>query len=262
VTYGSGQLPLAIAHRGGAGIGLENTMAAFRRSTALGVRYLELDVRLTRDGVPVVFHDPAIFYAGRSRRLADLTLAELSRVELAPGLWVPTLADVLHAFRDSLFMIDVKDFAVMAPALDLVEHYDAVRRVCFTGGWDSTLRLARERFEGIHTALGWGRTSGLLTCGRAGLRASRWRSAATFVHMPLRLGRLNVYLPRMVELTHRLDMRLLVWGVEDPATMHRLLDDGVDGLITDRPDLLREVLLARGQWRPDPTRFGFSPHAL
>lgn len=253
MTYGSGALPLAVAHRGGASIGLENTMEAFRRSTALGVRYLEFDVRMTRDGVPVLFHDPSIDFAGAPRRIADLTLAELGQVELAPGLWVPTLADVLHAFRGSNFMVDMKDPEALGPTLDLVEHYDAVERVCFTGGWDSTLDAARERFEGIHTALGWGRMSGLLTCGRTGLRASRWRSSATFVHIPLRLGRISTYLPRVVEMTHRLDLRLMVWGVEDTTTMHRLLDDGVDGIITDRPDLLREVLVARGQWSFAPT---------
>ncbi|UDY24654.1 glycerophosphodiester phosphodiesterase family protein [Nocardioides sp. Kera G14] len=247
--YGSGTLPIAVAHRGGAGIGLENTMEAFRGSLALGIRYLEFDVRMTYDGVPVLFHDPTLQrIAGRPEAIADLTLEELSMVELAPRVWVPTLADVLHAFPQANLMVDLKDPAAMAATLDLIEHYDASSRVCLTGGWDRTLKLARDRFPDVHSNMGWGRMTTLLTCGRTRLKASRFRSEATFVHVPYRLGRVRSYVPRVVEIAHDLDLRVMVWGVEEPATMHRLLDEGVDGLITDRPDLLRDVLIERGQW--------------
>ncbi|CAN5213616.1 glycerophosphodiester phosphodiesterase [soil metagenome] len=249
--YGSGTLPIAVAHRGGAGIGRENTMEAFRRSTALGIRHLEFDIRLTRDRVPVLFHDQTLeAVTGMPTPITALTLEELSQVEVAPGLWVPTLADVLHGFATASLMIDIKDAAAMTPVLDIIDDFGATDRVCLTGGWDRHLRRARARFPGVHTNLGWGRMSMLLAGGHARLGASRLGSKATFVHLPYRLGRFQSYVPRLVGLAHDLDLRVMVWGVDEPSVMHRLLDDGVDGLITDRPDLLREVLISRDQWLP------------
>lgn len=247
--YGAGNRPLAVAHRGGAGIGLENTMQACQRSWALGVRYLEVDIRLTRDGMPVLFHDATLERAcGRPVAVADLTLEQLSQVELAPGVWVPTLADVLHAFPGANLMIDIKDPAAIAPVADLVDSFGAAARSCFTGGWDRHLKLARDRLPAAQSNLGWGRMTSLIVCGRTRLKVSRFGSGATFVHLPFRLGRFQSYVPRLVHAAHDLDLRVMVWGIEDPATMHRLLDEGVDGLITDRPDLLRDVLIAREQW--------------
>lgn len=226
-------------------------MEALRRSHALGIRYLEVDVRLTRDRVPVLFHDPTpVAVTGRAVPVAQMTLAEIGEIELAPGVWVPTLADVLHGFGDANLMIDIKDPAAMGPVLDLVDDFGAAQRTCFTGGWDRHLRLARDRFPDIHSNLGWGRMTMLMAGGHTRLRAARFGSRATFVHLPYRLGRFRSYVPRLVALAHDLDLRVMVWGVDSPNLMHRLLDEGVDGIITDRPDLLRDVLISRGQWSP------------
>ena len=73
-------------------------------------------------------------------------------------------------------------------------------------------------------------------------------ASAPFAHVPVRLGRVPVFADRVVHMAHDLGVRVVVWTVDDPALMHRLYDAGVDAVITDRPDLLREVLLARGQW--------------
>ena len=74
--------------------------------------------------------------------------------------------------------------------------------------------------------------------------------------MPLRLGRMPVFVQRLVDGAHGIGVRVVVWTVDEPGAMHRVLDAGVDGVITDRPDLLREVLIARGQWLPVPATPG------
>ena len=253
--YGEGAQPIAVAHRGGAGLGIENTLQACRRSWALGITHLEFDVWLSRDDVPVVLHDRDLTrLTGRRQRVGETTLAELSEIELAPGVWIPTVADVLHTFPTANFMIDLKDPAAMGAVLELVARYDARDRVCFTGGWDRSLRVARELFPTVHRNLGFGRMSTVVACSRLGFRASRFGADATFLHVPHRLGRVPIHHPSIVRRAHELDLRVMVWGVEDAETMHRLLDDGVDGLIVDRPDLLRDVLISRDQWEPAASR--------
>jgi glycerophosphoryl diester phosphodiesterase len=248
--YGTGSAPLAVAHRGGAGLGLENTMGAFRRSVALGLRYLEFDVRLTADGVPVLFHDAALQrIAGRPGRIDELTLEQLSKVRLPGTTWIPTLADALHAFPDALFMVDMKDPKAIGPVLTQLERHHAIGRSCIAGSFD---RRVTEAYGGIDASMSPRLMSVLLACGRrAPVPMGRLDlNGATYAHIPLRLDRLVTYTPRVIHRAHDLGLRLVVWGVEDAATMHRLLDDGVDGIITDHPDRLRDVLIARGQWVP------------
>lgn len=255
-TYGSGTLPLAVAHRGGAGLALENTMAALGASWALGVHHLEVDVRCTADGVPVLLHDASLRTGtGRMARIIDVSVEELRSVTLAGGHQVPTLAQVLLAYPQACLMVDLKDPAAAEATLGAIRDAGATDRVCLTGGWDGWLARARDVLDDVATALGWRAMAAVLASGRlAPLRACTWRPGATFAHVPLRLGGLPTYTPTLVRRSHDLGLRLLVWGVESPTAMHRLLDDGVDGIITDRPDLLREVLVARGQWPTAPSR--------
>lgn len=255
IAYGSDTAVLAIAHRGGAALSLENTLEACARSYALGFRYLEVDVRLSADGVPMLFHDASLLrLAGRRRDLGTLTAAELSDVVLRDGQHIATLAEAMVRFRDAYFAIDVKESGAVPAVLAVVRELDATDRVCLTGGWDSSLRRGRDILApGIATSLGWRGSSAVVATGRARLGTPWWRSGAAFAHVPLHLGPVPTYGPAVIERAHRLGMRLIVWGSRTSAQMHRLLDDGADGIITDHPDVLREVLIARGRWsRPIP----------
>jgi len=234
-------------------------MAALRRSVALGLRYLEFDVRLTADRVPVVFHDATLQrITGQPGRVADLTLERLSEIELPGRTWIPTLADVLHAFPDAFFMVDLKDPKAIGSVLAQLERHHAVARSCVAGSYD---RRVTEAYGGIDASMSPRLMSVLLACGRrAPVPMGRLDlNGATYAHIPLRLDRLVTYTPRVVCRAHDLGLRLVVWGVEDADTMHRLLDDGVDGIITDHPDRLRDVLVARGQWLPPTARPTWKP---
>ena len=243
MRYAQGPGPLAIAHRGGAGLAAENTLEAFRRSYALGVRYLETDVRLTRDRHLVAFHDawlnrvtPA---AGpvRARTLAELTrLPVLGRETILP------LDRLLGSFPDACFTVDIKHRGVMEPlAALLVTH--GVARFCVAAARGEWLRELRSLVgPDLCTALSWRDLVNLA------YRPRESYADARFAHIPLRLGRLPVFRDELVARAHDAGVRAIVWTVNDAETMHRLLDNGVDGIITDRPDLLREVLVARGQW--------------
>jgi glycerophosphoryl diester phosphodiesterase len=234
--------PLAIAHRGGAGLAAENTLDAFALSYALGVRYLETDVRLTADGVPVLFHDAQL------RRLTGVAgRIERSRLSDLPP-WVPTLEGVLAGYRNSCFTVDIKVAGAVGPVVDVVRRTGCAARVCVAGAWDSTLdQLGDLIGPDLSIAMGWRALFGLVTAAGGRSRARR-PVRARFAHVPVRMGRLPIFRDALVERAHDIGVRVVVWTVNDPSTMSRLLDAGVDGIITDRPDLLREVLISRGQW--------------
>lgn len=102
----------------------------------------------------------------------------------------------------------------------------------------------------MRTALGWRSLAVLVACAKAGVRPPLGVATGEFVHVPVSVGRVPLVAERLVQMAADLGVRVLAWTVDEPALMHRLLDLGVDGVITDRPDLLREVLVRRGQWRP------------
>ncbi|HEV7171744.1 glycerophosphodiester phosphodiesterase family protein [Pedococcus sp.] len=251
MAYGAETSPIALAHRGGAGLAPENTLAAFSLATALGLRYLETDVRLTADRHLVCFHDERLDRVTDARGpVRRHTLASLRAVRVAGTEPVPTLVEALEAFPDARFTVDLKERDAIAPLVRVLRHSDFRERVCVAGAWDGWLATVRQAVPGVRTALGWRSLSALVCSARAGMPPNRRCATAEFAHVPLRLGRVPVFVERLVEGAHRIGVRVVVWTVDDPVQLTRLLDAGVDGIITDRPDLLREVLLARGQWTP------------
>jgi glycerophosphoryl diester phosphodiesterase len=237
--YGAGRGPLAIAHRGGAGLAAENTLDAFGRAYALGLRYLETDVRVSADGECLAFHDATL----------DRVLGRPGAVRTTPSRYlrhrgVPTIAEVLRAFPDAYFTIDVKDEAAVMPLAKTLIETDAAHRVCAAGAWDGWLaRLRHEVGPELTTALGWRALATLLASAPTNLIPPWWHDPGRFAHVPVRL--MNT---RLLARAHALGVRVVTWTVNDPRRMHRLLDVGVDGIITDRPDLLRDVLIASDQW--------------
>jgi glycerophosphoryl diester phosphodiesterase len=253
-SYGDHTGPLAIAHRGGMGLAPENTLAAFGRATALGLTYLETDVQTTRDGHVVCFHDATLRrVTGHPGRVADLDLADLRRLRVDGTDQVPTLAEAMATFPGAFFAIDIKDEAsIGAMALLLRAHPRWAERICVAGAWSAWLRRLQDEVPGVTTALGWRSLTTLIACSRGGVRPPALRSGGAFAHVPMRLGRLPIHSQRVIARAHEMGVRVVVWTVDDPGTMRTLLDAGVDGIITDRPDVLRDVLICGGQWTPPP----------
>jgi len=252
MRYGEEHGPLAIAHRGGLALGPENTLATFARATALGMRYLETDVHTTSDGALVCFHDLTLArLTGATGGVADYSLSALRRLRVEGREPIPTLAEAMAAFPETRFAIDLKDDAA-GPALValLSANPSWARRICIAGAWSNRLLRVQHAIPDVTTALGWRALTTLIAASRSYARPPAGVATGTFAHVPLRIGRVPIYAERIVRRAHALDIRVAVWTVNDLPTMHRLLDAGVDAIITDHPDLLREVLIARGQWAP------------
>jgi glycerophosphoryl diester phosphodiesterase len=252
---------LAFAHRGGARhpeiVGLENTLAAFDHAVRLGYRYLETDVHTTSDGVLLAFHDDVLDrVTSRVGRVAGTTYVDLADALIGGREPIPEMADLLEHFPSARFNIDLKSETAVAGLADLVERTRVHDRVCIGSFSDARLRAFR-RLVSRPVATSYGPVGvGLsrLAPRRLAETVLRGRGDALQVphRLPSRIGRplagLTVVTPQFVERAHAGGRPVHVWTVDDPAEMHHLLDLGVDGLMTDRTDVLRDVLVSRGQW--------------
>lgn len=229
---------------------MENSLCAFRRAAAEGYRYLETDVRATRDGVVVVQHDATLDRTtDGSGALAQLDWAAVRTARIGGREPVCRLADLLEELPDALFNIDVKTDLAVAPILDLLHRTGGWGRVCIASFSEARLRRMRKA-AGPRL---------LTSMGTASAVALRLRSALPFLplrlpvsgalaQLPVRSQGITVVDRALVRHAHRLGLEVHVWTVDRAEEMRRLLDLGVDGLVTDRPDVLREVLRAHGVW--------------
>jgi glycerophosphoryl diester phosphodiesterase len=240
--------PLAMAHRGGAGYppnrGIENTMAAFRRAVELGFRYLETDVRASRDGVAVLVHDRTLErLAGRSEAVADVGWDELRQYRIGGREPVATLPELLAAFPGVRLNIDVKSDDALAPTLTAVRAAGAEDRVCLASFSDRRVRRIR-RLAGprIATSCSAWEVVLLLLSPLRRLRATGRRRGASSVQVPRRSRGFRVISERFVARAHEAGLQVHVWTIDDEETIRGLLELGVDGLISDRIDVLADVL--------------------
>jgi glycerophosphoryl diester phosphodiesterase len=240
--------PLAFAHRGGAAQGDENTEQAFARAVAAGYRYVETDVHATRDGVAVVMHDDTLDrMTGVRARVSELSYPDLASIRVAGAAAIPTLGEVLEAWPRIKFNIDIKADAAVAPTIDAVVRAGAQARVLLASFSDSRLRAVRTRLK-VATSLARGEVRNLWLASRIGRRI-RVPESAVAVQVPVRQGPLRVVDRRFIGLSHRLGLQVHVWTIDDPDEMVGLLDLGVDGIMTDRIDLLKAVFGQRGVWK-------------
>jgi len=238
---------MAVAHRGGAALGAENTVQAFQRAVDMGFRYLETDVRMTSDGVCVAFHDRDLSRVTGTRGTIDaLTWREAQQVTVLGSGRVPRLEELLRAWPHARWILDIKQPSALPTLAEIVREARATDRVCLAGAWDAHMARARELLgHQVATTVGWRELARLIT---ATDPRPNTPTAATFAHVPLRFGSVHLPTPRLLARARERGLRLLVWGVDDTRQVHRLLDDGIDGIITDHTHLLRDALIARGQW--------------
>lgn len=243
-------VPIAFAHRGGAGDWPENSMPAFENAVALGYRYVETDVHVTADGALVAFHDGGLDrVTDRSGLIRHQSWDQVSQARIDGREPIPRLEELLDAWPDLRINIDVKHDTAVEPLIEVIRRTGVIHRVGI--GSFSDRRLAQMR-----AALGPELCTSLGPVGVARLKAAGYRVptppfAAPCAQVPVRRKAIVVTDQRFVDAAHRFGMQVHVWTIDDPAEMRRLLDMGVDGLMTDRPAVLREVLESRGEW-PTP----------
>jgi len=252
--FDNGGHPIAMAHRGGAltaaNIGIENSMAAFASAVRLGYRYVETDVHATADGALLAFHDATLDRVTDHRgKIAALRYEDVRPTRIGGREPIPLLSELLTSWPELRINIDCKGRGAVEPLARVIAEHRAWDRVCVASF--SAVRLHRLRaLLGPRVATSYSR-AGVAALRLAPTRPVRWLSvgrAGLAAQVPESAGRLPIVTASFVEHAHDLGKQVHVWTVDDPARMTELLDLGVDGLITDRADLLRDVYVARGIW--------------
>lgn len=246
---------LAFAHRGGAhyepNIDRENSLYAFDQAVQLGYRYLETDVHATRDGVLLAFHDKELDRVTDATGLiAELPYEVVRRARINGIDPIPTLAELFEAFPSARFNIDAKSArAVDALARTIADH-DAYDRVCVSSFGIRRLHRLR-RLLGKRTASSASAAGVAINCFAPWLTAVL-DSPAPVLQMPADrrvLGlRLELLTDRLLRTAHKHGKQVHIWTIDNEPELERLIDAGVDGIFTDRPDTLKSVLQRRGRW--------------
>lgn len=253
--------PWILAHQGGEDLWPSNTLLAFQNAAKLGVDMLDTDMHATRDGVLVLSHDDTVDRLTDGRgRIRDLTLAQLKRFDAGyrftrdgttfpyrgKGLTIPTLDEALSAFPQLPWTIEIKQDtpSIAAPFCAALRRHGMTGRVIVASFSDTAMRDFRAACPEVATSMTEAELRPLVLLGKVGLGGLA-RAPGQAAQVPPASGPITVVTRGFVRAMHARGVAVHVWTINDPAEMRRLLDLGVDGLDTDRPDLMKEVLRER-----------------
>jgi glycerophosphoryl diester phosphodiesterase len=240
--------PIPFAHRGGALENAENTMRAFEHAFGLGYRYFETDVQLTRDGVLIVFHDDTLDrVTDRRGRIAALPWAEVQKARVDGTEPIPRFDELLEAWPEVRVNVEPKVEPTVEPLVAAIRRAGAWDRVC-VGAFDDARVTRVQRLAGPRLCTAIGRKAAArLRLASLGIPVGP--TPAPCAQVPTHYkDRFPIVDRRFVRAAHRRGVAVHVWTIDDAGEMRRLLDLGVDGIMTDRPTVLRTVLEERDQW--------------
>jgi len=261
-------VPTIIGHRGAAGSAPENTLPSFERALELGAHILESDLHVTRDGVPVLIHDPDVERVCEGQgRVEELDLAELKKLDAAhyfspyegggfpmrdQGIAIPTLAEAFEAFPEARFNLEIKASPpeLVTAVLALIGEYERSARTLLTAGDDPVMAELRRQLSAargganVTPAIG-ASLADILACVQAALSGSPPACDSMALQIPADFGGDPLVTQQLVDHLHAHGIAIHVWTINEPEEMHRLLDLGVDGLVTDHPERMAAVLAQR-----------------
>lgn len=244
--------PLAIAHRGFSRVGLENSVAAFKAALELGYQYVETDINTTADGVAMVFHDATLDRTTDMQGvIAELPYSHVRQARIGGQEPIATLEEFVVALPEARFNVDIKDAGSVAPLIATIEKHGLHDRICVASFSDKRRRTV---LAGLSRPVASSPGKRLLV---AYFLVSRWLPASIVrilmrdvdvLQLPTHYKGLELVTGATVRRAHSLGLKIHVWTIDDPAEMNRLFDLGVDGIMTDRADLLADVMRQRGSW--------------
>jgi len=250
---------LVFAHRGGGGLIPENTLEAFVYSARMGVDVLELDVHSTADGTLVVMHDAAVDRTTDGRgRVNELTLDAVKKLDAGyifstddgqtfpfrgKGVTVPTLEEIFEALPEMTFNIEPKQRApsITKPLCSLIRELKMIDKIIVGSFNQTTIDDFRRECPEVATSASPSEVTEFLARSKAGLSES-YSPPMQALQIPENLGKLSVVTEEFVKNARRKNLKVHVWTINEPAAMERLINVGVDGIMTDYPDRLLKML--------------------
>jgi glycerophosphoryl diester phosphodiesterase len=251
--------PLVIAHQGGDGLWPGDTMYAFEKAAALRVDVLEMDLHITKDNVLVLMHDETVDdTTNGSGALEDMILEEVKQLDAGfdwtpddgatypyrgQGITVPTLEEVFQAFPNYRMTIEIKktERSVAEPFCALIRQYDMQDKVLVASFHDERMGEFRQACPEMATSSAREETRVFVLMSKAFL--GRLYSPKFYtLQVPEESGGITVMTAQFVRAAHERGLHVEPWTIDDPEQMQLYIDWGVDGIITDRPDLMLEIL--------------------
>ena len=257
--YSTAPKPMVIAHQGGDGLWPGDTMYAFQHAADLGVDVLEMDLHTSKDGVLVLIHDETVDRTtDGTGPVYNFTLADLQKLDAGyrwtqdngqtypfrgQGIAIPSLEQVFQAFPDKRMNIEMKQSGISLPQplCDLIHKYKMEDKVVIAGFNDAVMKQFREACPGVATSAAQTEASWFIMFSKVGLGfliSPNYQS----LQVPQESQGINVMTAQFVRASHRRNIRVEPWTIDDPELMKTYIDWGVDGIITDRPDLMLQVL--------------------
>ena len=228
------------AHRGGSEEAPENTLESFKYSLELGCAYIETDVQLSSDGIPYIFHDDDLSrLLGKDVTFNSLHSSEIQNLKLFESFDIPTLETALKTFPDALFQIDLKTDEVAIPAMKIIETLEAFDRVCIASF--SSKRLARINEMYPHVCLSMGPKE-ILKLLLASYGLYKKKVPGNCLQVPIYQYGIKLVTKRFIQYVQNIGLKIHVWTINDKNQMQQLINLGVDGIITDRPKALKDLL--------------------
>src|SRR6478672_10063205 len=227
-------------------------MPAFEACVGQGYRYLETDVRVTADGELVVCHDATLErVTDRTGRIETMSWPEVSTACIGGREPILRLEDLLGAWPDVRFNLDIKAAGVLAPLVRTIRRLKVADRICLASFSDARIAAARRLFgPSVCTSLGPRGVAALRLSSYSPRAAGLVRIQAGCAQVPLQLGGRALVDERFLAAAHARDLKVHVWTVDSEADATAMLDLGVDGVMTDRPAMMRDLMQDRGQWTP------------
>ncbi len=228
------------AHRGGSIEAPENTLESFRYSLDLGCSYIETDVQLSADGIPYIFHDDDLKrLLNRNIMFNSLNSSEINKLKLFESYSIPTLQMALTQFPDALFQIDLKTDEVAIPAMQMIKELNAFERVCVASFSSKRLQTVRRKFPKACFSMGPREILKLLL---ASFGLYNQKVPGDCLQVPIYHYGIKLVTKRFVKYVQSIGLKIHVWTINDTNTMKKLINLGVDGIITDKPKSLKNLL--------------------
>ena len=228
------------AHRGGSIEAPENTIESFKYSIELGSSYIETDVQLSSNGIPYIFHDDDLKRLfGKNIIFNSLHSDEIDELILFDKYKIPTLESTLQKFPDALFQIDVKTDEVVLPTMEVIKKTNSTDKVCIASFSSKRLKQVHKLYPEICLSMGPYEVMKLLL---ASFGLYRRKVPGNCLQIPIYQYGIKLVTKRFINYIHSIGLKIHVWTINDEDTMQKLIDLGVDGIITDRPKALKELL--------------------
>ena len=228
------------AHRGGSKEAPENTLESFGYAIGLGSSYIETDVQLSADGIPYIFHDDDLSrLLNMEVKFNSLHSDQIEKLKLFESYQIPKLETALTQFPNALFQIDLKTDEVALPAMKVIENLNAFERICIASFSSNRLQKVRKKFPDTCLSMGPKEILKLLLASFGLYNKTIYGDC---LQVPIYHYGIKLVTRRFVKYVQSIGLKIHVWTINDENTMRKLIDLGVDGIITDRPKLLKEVL--------------------